>query len=143
MLLPSLANCSLSLCTDLCSAFYTYVRCFLVESKLTGVYINLLRSRQLHVIYCDYFITFIQRWCTRRFYLWKIISSPTWPVLCCSVMSDLDLDNPGYRSLGAPPPAPPSSDYAADRRTCLTCHGWLSMKTFDRHTLYFLPWFCL
>ena len=71
-----------------------------------------------------------------------IISSPTWPVLCCSVMSDLDLDNQGYQSLGAPPPAPPpppssgsSSDYAADRHACLTCHGWLSMKTFDRHTL--------
>ena len=68
-----------------------------------------------------------------------IISSPTWPVLCCSVMSDLNLDNPGYQSLGAPPPAPPSSgsssDYAADRHTCLSCHGWLSMKTFDRHTL--------
>ena len=70
-----------------------------------------------------------------------IISSPTWPVLCCSVRSDLNLDNPGYQSLGAPPPPPPllssgsSSDYTADRRTYLTCHGWLSMKTFDRHTL--------
>ena len=68
-----------------------------------------------------------------------IISSLTWPVLCCSVMSDLNLDNPGYQPLGVPPPAPPSSGsssgYAADRRTCLTCHRWLSMKTFDRHTL--------
>ena len=68
-----------------------------------------------------------------------IISSPTWLVLCCSVMSDLNLDNPGYQSLGATPPASPSSGsslyYVADRHTCLTCHEWLSMKTFDRHTL--------
>ena len=35
-----------------------------------------------------------------------IISSPVWPVLCFSVMSDLNLDNQGYQSLGAPPPAP-------------------------------------
>ena len=49
--------------------FVLGIRCFLVESKFTGVYINLLRSRQLHVIYRDYFITFIERWCTRRFYL--------------------------------------------------------------------------
>ena len=68
-----------------------------------------------------------------------IISSPTSPVLCFSVMSALNLDNPRYQSLGAPPPAPPSSgsssDYSADRHTCLTCHGWLSKKTFDCHTL--------
>ena len=36
-----------------------------------------------------------------------IISSRTWPVLCFSVMSDLNLDNPGFQSQGAPPPAPP------------------------------------
>ena len=68
-----------------------------------------------------------------------IISSPTWPVLCFSVMSDLNLDNPGFQSQGAPPPTPPSSgsssDSAADRRTCLTCHRWLRKKSFDRHTL--------
>ena len=93
-----------------------------MESKFTGVYINFLRSRQLHVIYRDYFITFIQCWCTTLFFvkmdggggggsvelsLRFIISSPTWPVLCFSVMCDLNLDNPGYQSLGAPPPAPP------------------------------------
>ena len=36
-----------------------------------------------------------------------IISSPTWPVFCFSVMSDLNLDNPGFQSQGATPPAPP------------------------------------
>ena len=59
---------------------------------------------------------------------------PTWPVLCFSVMSELNLDDPG-----APTPAPPSSgsssDTATDRRTCLTCHRWMSKKTFDRHTV--------
>ena len=68
-----------------------------------------------------------------------IISSPTWPVLCFSVMSDLNLDNPGFQSPGAPTPVPPSSgsssDSAADRRTCITCHRWMSKKTFDRHTI--------
>ena len=119
-----------------------------MEPKFTGVYINLLRSRQIHVIYCDYFypalvhttLLFVTRGgggveLSLRF----IISSPTWAVLCFSVMSGLNLDNPGYQSLGVPPPAPPSSssssDYVADRRTCLTCHGWLSMTTFDRRTL--------
>ena len=52
-----------------------------------------------------------------------IISSPTWPVLCFSVMSDLNLDNTGFQSPGAPTPALPSSgsslDSAADRRTCI------------------------
>ena len=68
-----------------------------------------------------------------------IISSPTWPVLCFSVMSDLNLDNPGFQSPGAPTPVPPSSgsssDSAADRRTCITCHRRMSKKTFDRHTI--------
>ena len=68
-----------------------------------------------------------------------IISSPTWPVLCFSVMSDLNLDNPGFQSPGAPTPAPPSSgsssDSVADRCTCITCHRWMSKKTFDRHTI--------
>ena len=36
-----------------------------------------------------------------------IISSPTWPVLCFSVISDLNLDDPGFQSQGAPPRAPP------------------------------------
>ena len=53
-----------------------------------------------------------------------ILSSPTWLVLCFSVMSDLNLDNPGCQSLGAPPPSSgSSSDYAADRSTCLTRTG--------------------
>ena len=64
---------------------------------------------------------------------------PTWPVLCFSVMSDLNLDDPGFQSPGAPTPAPlssgSSSDTAADRRTCITCHRWMSKKTFDRHTI--------
>ena len=54
-------------------------------------------------------------------------------------MSDLNLDNPGFQSPGAPTPAPPSSgsssDSVADRRTCITCHRWMSKKTFDRHTM--------
>ena len=60
-------------------------------------------------------------------------------VLCFSVMSDLNLDDPGFQSLGAPTPAPPSSgsssDTAPDRRTCITCHRWMSKKTFDCHTI--------
>ena len=43
-----------------------------------------------------------------------IISSPTWPVLCFSVMSDLNLDNPGFQSQGAPPPATSSSGSSSD-----------------------------
>ena len=62
-----------------------------------------------------------------------IISSPTWPVLCFSVMSDLNLDNPGFQSPGAPilalPSSGSSSDSAADRRTCITSHRWMSKKT--------------
>ena len=60
--------------------------------------------------------------------------------LVFSVMSDLNLDDPGFRSPGATTPAPPSlgsssSDAATVRRTCLTCHRWTSKKTFDRHTV--------
>ena len=65
--------------------------------------------------------------------------TPTWPVLCFSVMSELNLDDPGFQSPGAPTPAPPSSgsssDTATDRQACLTCHRWMSKKTFDRHTV--------
>ena len=54
-------------------------------------------------------------------------------------MSELNLDNPGFQSPGAPPSAPhssgSSSDSAADRRKCESCHRWMSKKTFDRHTL--------
>ena len=68
-----------------------------------------------------------------------IFFPPTWPVLCFSVMSELNLDDPGFQSPGAPTPAPPSSgsssDTATDRRTCMTCHRWMSKKTFDRHTV--------
>ena len=60
--------------------------------------------------------------------------------LVSSVMSDFSLDDPGFQSPGATPSAPPSSgssstDAATDRRTCLTCHRWMSKKTFDRHTV--------
>ena len=95
-----------------------------MESKFTGVYIDFLRSLHLRVIYIDDFIAFIRRWCTQRFYFSEIggsdglilrfiISSPTWPVLCFSVMSDLNLDNPGFQSPGAPTPAPPYSGSSA------------------------------
>ena len=57
-----------------------------------------------------------------------------------SVMSDFNLDDPGFQSPGATPSAPPSSgssstDAATDRHTCLTCHRWMSKKTFDRHAV--------
>ena len=68
-----------------------------------------------------------------------IISPPTWPVLYFSVMSELNLDNLGFQSPGAPPSAPlssgSSSDSTADRRKCESCHRWMSKKTFDRHSL--------
>ena len=58
---------------------------------------------------------------------------------CIVFLSELNLDNPGFQSPGAPPSDPPSSgsssDSAADRRTCESCHRWMSKKTFDRHTL--------
>ena len=54
-------------------------------------------------------------------------------------MSDLNLDDPGFQSPEAPTPTPlssgSSSDTATDRRTCLTCHRWMSKKTFDCHTV--------
>ena len=53
-------------------------------------------------------------------------------------MSELDLDDPGFQSPGAPTPAPPSSgssDTATEHRTCITCHRWMSKTTFDRHTI--------
>ena len=59
--------------------------------------------------------------------------------LVFSALSDLNLDDPGFQSTGAPTPAPPSSgsssNAATDRLTCLTCHRWISKKTFDRHTV--------
>ena len=71
-----------------------------------------------------------------------IISPLTWPLLCFSVMSELNLDNPGFQSPGALPNSPPphplpgsSLDSAADRRKCESCHRWMSKKTFDHHTL--------
>ena len=54
-------------------------------------------------------------------------------------MSELNLDDPGFQSPGAPTPTPPSSgsssETATNRHTCLTCHRWMSKKTFDRHTV--------
>ena len=72
-----------------------------------------------------------------------VYGSSFFPYMDClvfSVMSDFNLDGPGFQSPGATPPAPPSSgssssDAATDRRTCLTCHRWMSKKTFDRHTV--------
>ena len=66
--------------------------------------------------------------------------SPYMAGLVISVMSDLNLDDPGFQSPGATPSAPPSSgssstDAAPDRRTCLTCHRWMSKKMFDSHTV--------
>ena len=66
--------------------------------------------------------------------------SPYMACLVFSVMSELNLDDPGFQSPGATTPAPPSSgssssDTATDRRTCLHCHRWMSKKTFDRHTV--------
>ena len=70
----------------------------------------------------------------------KITFSPLHGLSCVfSVMSELNLDDPGFQSPGAPTPSPPSSgsssDTATDRRTCLTCHRWMSKKTFDCHTV--------
>ena len=74
------------------------------------------------------------------FCLRSIIFSPYMACLVFSVMSDLNLSDPGFQSPGATTPAPQtsgssSSDAATDRRTCLTCHMWMSKKTFDRHTV--------
>ena len=89
--------------------------------------------------YCDNFIAFILRWCPQRFFFLKlggggggggvglslrfIISPPTWPVLCFSVMSELNLDNPGFQSLGAPPSAPPLSGSSIDAHVNLATGG--------------------
>ena len=75
-----------------------------------------------------------------EFSLWFIIFSPYMACLVFSVVSDFNLDGPGFQSPGATPSAPPSSGSsssgaATDRRTCLTCHRWMSKKTFDRHTV--------
>ena len=72
-----------------------------------------------------------------------VYSSSFSPYMAClvfSVMSTFNLDDPGFQSPGATPPAPPlsgssSSDAATDRRTCLTCHRRMSNKTFDRHSI--------
>ena len=62
-----------------------------------------------------------------------VYSSSFSPYMAClvfSVMSAFNLDDPGFQSPGATPPAPPlsgssSSDAATDRCTCLTCHRLL------------------
>ena len=131
-----------------------------MESKFTGVYINLLRSRQLHVIYIvitllllysvgahDAFICEKGGGGSVELSLRFIISSPTWPVLCCSVTSDLNLDILGYQSLGVPhlPPFIWFFIGLCGRPTHLSCMprvvGYEDVR--PSYFVYFLPQFCL
>ena len=62
------------------------------------------------------------------------------PVCVLTVMSDFNLDDPGFKAPGAPPSAPPSSDSSIETppevcRTCIACPRRMSKKTADRHTL--------
>ena len=59
---------------------------------------------------------------------------PTWPVLCFSVMSDLNLDDPGFQSLGGSYTCPSVIRFFFRHRDRPT-HRWMSKKTFDRHTI--------
>ena len=57
-----------------------------------------------------------------------------------SVMSDINLDEPGFKAPGATTSAPPSSDSSMEnppeaRRKCIACRRRMSKKTADRHTL--------
>ena len=57
-----------------------------------------------------------------------------------TVMSDINLDEPGFKAPGATTPAPPSSDSSVEnppeaRRKCIACPRRMSKKTADRHTL--------
>ena len=56
-----------------------------------------------------------------------------------SVMSDINLDEPGFTAPGNAT-APPSSDSLVDnppeaRRKCIACPRRMSAKTADRHTV--------
>ena len=55
-------------------------------------------------------------------------------------MSDINLDEPGFKAPGATTPAPPSLDSSVEnppeaRRKCIACPRRMSKKTADRHTL--------
>ena len=55
-------------------------------------------------------------------------------------MSEYTLDEPGFKALGAPTLAPPSSDSSVEtppevRCNCVACPRRMSKKTADRHTL--------
>ena len=57
-----------------------------------------------------------------------------------TVMSEVNLDEPGFQATGATTSAPPSSDSSVDnppeaRRKCIVCPRRMSKKTADRHTL--------
>ena len=57
-----------------------------------------------------------------------------------SVMSDINLDDPGFKAPGATTSAPPLSDSSVEippeaRRKCIACPRRMSIKTADRHTL--------
>ena len=142
-LVPSLANCSLSLCTLSLTESPPITHpnlpfLFLAaQSEVLPLY-RFLYWRSFS-LWNPNFPVFILTYCVLCNYMWYvvmtlfllyrvgahnaflsefwggsdglslrfIISSPTWPVLCFSVMSDLNLDNPGFQSLGAPTPAPP------------------------------------
>ena len=68
-----------------------------------------------------------------------VYSPSTWPLLCFSVMSDINLDEPGFTA-PAVSTAPPSSDSSVQhpskgRRKCVACPRWMSAKIADRHTI--------
>ena len=54
-------------------------------------------------------------------------------------MSEVNLDEPGFKAKGATTSPPPSSDSSVDnpeaRRKCIACPRRMSKKTGDRHTL--------
>ena len=72
--------------------------------------------------------------------LWFIILLLHGLLCVITVMSEYTLDEPGFKTPGAPTPAPHSSDSSVDtppevRRNCVACPRRMSKKTADRHTL--------
>ena len=68
-----------------------------------------------------------------------IILNSSWPLLCFSVMSEINLDEPGFTA-PANSTAPPSSDSSVDhppegRCKCVACPRRMSAKTADLHTI--------
>ena len=60
-----------------------------------------------------------------------------------TVMSDINLDEPGFKAPGATTSASASSDSSVEnppeaRHKCIACPRRMSKKTADRHTLCFL-----